>query len=259
MIKYLSYSSINLYLTCGEAWKRRYLLKERTSTSPALVFGSAFHGTVEAAIENRMEGLDGDTTHRQIWDAQWQLATNQEVDWSAEKPEALYNDGLRLVQSEPVQKLIGRIEPLRDDQGLFMERKITLNVPGVPVPVIGYIDVVTKDGIPGDFKTSARKWSKDKVAAELQPLFYLAGMSQMGMKVPDFRFRHYVITKTKEPVVQTLSTKHSAKELFWLYDVIQRVWNGIVGEIYQFAQPGSWKCAEKYCEFWSTCKGQVVL
>ena len=75
--------------------------------------------------------------------------------------------------------------------------------------MVGYIDVITADGIPGDFKTSARTWTVDKALNETQPLFYLAALNQIGVREVNLRFRHYVFVKTKTPQFQVIEHSHT--------------------------------------------------
>lgn len=256
-IEYLSYSSINLFLTCGEAWRRKYVLKEPQATTPALLFGSAFHGTIEQYISNRYSGLPLEDDFYHLWAEKWGAALEREpnCEWGADTPEEHYNEGVRLLSNPELLQLVNRLAPLQDDSGLFMERKVELRVPGVPIPIIGYIDLVTSDGVPGDFKTSAQQWSQDKAKAELQPLFYLAALNQMGRSVPGLRFRHYVVTKAKQSKVQMLETQHTWDAIFWLYGLIQQVWRAIESESF-VVNPHAWLCGPKFCGAWSRCRGR---
>jgi len=138
-----------------------------------------------------------------------------------------------------------------------IERKVELRVPGVPIPVIGYIDIIADDGVPGDFKTSAKSWTNGKAADELQPLFYLAALNQAGTTVKDGKFRHYVIVKTKTPKMDVFENTHNMKEIFFLFDLIGRVWDAIEKESFPL-NPTSWKCSASYCDFWSSCRGRFV-
>lgn len=261
MLEYLSYSSINLYLTCGEAWRRKYVLKEAQPSSPALLTGSVFHDTVEKAII-QAHASDGLNAHlAALWPNAWaaRMAKMEEdktvIQWGNDTPEQYYNEGLRLVSDGGVQAMIDGIAPLIDESGPYIERKIELRVPGVPVPIIGYIDLMTADGIPGDFKTSSAKWSQDKAEAEVQPLFYLAALHQMGHTVPGNKFRHFVVTKTKTPSAQVLEHSHTWSEIFWLYELIKRAWDGISREVFP-VNPGAWLCSSRYCAAWTQCRGR---
>lgn len=256
MIDYLSYSSINLFLTCSEAWKRKYLLKEPQSTTPALVFGSAFHGTIERYIAVKTQlGITEAGNLVDHWPEQWAANQTMYCEWAADTPEQHFNEGIRLLSNPELTQMLNRLTPLADDDGLFMERKIELRVPGVPVPIIGYIDIVTNDGVPGDFKTSKYAWKQEKAKAEIQPLVYLAAMNQLGKPSPGMRFRHYVITKTKEPKVQVLETQHTVDSIFWLFGLVQQVWRAIEAESF-VVNPHSWMCKPQFCPAYSKCRGK---
>lgn len=258
-LTHLSYSSIQNFLNCGENWRRKYLVKEATPTTPALLFGSAIHQTIEVQIVNRQEMIDTDmlTTWAGVWASKLRESEEkgERIDWGADEPAEIFNDGVRLLSTPDMQKLVNSIKPMVDDNGPYIERKIELRVPGVPVPVIGYIDIMTADGVPGDFKTSSRAWDQDKAREELQPIFYLAALNQADFDVPGLRFRHYVIVKGKNPKVQTLEHQHTWDEIFWLFGLIQKVWKAIEAESFNY-NPHSWLCNPRYCSFWGTCRGK---
>ena len=251
MIEHLSYSSISAYLYCGANWRFKYVDKVETPASPELAFGSAFHAAIEKhLISERRDDLLA------CWSEAWKLQLEKEtVEWNGANPEVYYNDGVRMFSQAEVQQGILSIQPGMDDVGMMLERRVSLNVPGVPVPVIGFIDVITQDGIPGDFKTSKASWSAEKAEAEMQPLFYLAALNQAGVNVKDWRFRHYIFVKTKTPQFQTLEHRHNPAQLLWLFQMIRNVWRGIEAGIYP-ENPTGWKCSPKWCEFWQLCRGK---
>jgi len=258
-IEHLSYSSIQLFLTCPAAWRFRYVEKVPTMTSPALVFGSAWHDTVEAYTAARALGQEADLAA--LWQTHWhQTLENQKapVEWGAGTPEEHFNEGLRLLSAPEVTAALDEIRPKVDkESGPIIEKRVELHVPGVPVPVIGYIDIITEDGVPGDFKTSARAWNAHKAAGELQPVFYLAALNQAGIPTPGMKFRHYVVTKTKKPQFQVLETTHKPEALLFLYQMIAKVWKAIEAEAFP-ENPTTWKCQPQYCEFWEVCRGRFV-
>lgn len=242
MIDHLSYSSISTYLACPESWRRKYIAKEPTITTPALVFGSAIHGTIE-------EYISAGGKLPELWSKHWNNAIEgQTIAWDGDTPETHYNEGVRILGNEQVIYGINTLKPRS------IEQKVELNVSGVPVPIIGYIDVITEDGTPGDIKTSSKSWNSERAAGEMQPLFYLAALNQAGEKI-DWRFRHFVITKTKAPKFETFETKHNPSEVLFLFNLIRGVWRGIEREVFP-VNPTSWKCTPRYCDFWAECRGK---
>lgn len=252
-LDHLSYSSISSYLACPANWKFHYLDKIPTATSPELVFGSAFHSTIEEYV-----GTSHQCNLLDVWHTNWalQMETNKEVHWNGDTPESMCNLGVRMFTNPDVAQGILSIKARPDAQGMLMiERKIELRIPGVGVPVIGYIDVIAADGVPGDFKTSSRAWTTDKALNEMQPVFYLAALNQLGIHMHNWRFRHYVFVKTKTPQFQMIEHVHGPAEIFWLFGMIQRVWDAIEKGCFP-PNPTGWKCSPQYCDYWSICRGK---
>jgi putative RecB family exonuclease len=252
MIEHLSYSSISLYLSCPEAWRRKYIAKEPTFTTPALVFGSAIHTAIEQYIQQSEKPV------LDYWSSAWGKAIEgQIVSWNGDTPEQHFNEGVRILTDPGVAYNLSTLKPGKDESGFMVEKQITLRVPGVPVPITGFIDVITADGIPGDFKTSARSWTGEKAANELQPLFYLAAMSQAKMPTPEWRFRHYTIVKTKQPKFEMFEVSHNPKEIVFLFSMIQGVWKAIQNSVFH-PNPTGWKCTPAYCDFYADCRGKYL-
>jgi hypothetical protein len=252
MLDHLSYSSISLFLSCSEAWRRKYIANEPTCGSPALVFGSAFHGTLEQHIKTDRPLLDA-------WSEEWQKAstdeTRSQIVWNGELPEQHHNEGIRLFSNTDIQTGIEQIRAQYD--GGAIERKIELRVPGVPIPIVGYIDITLRGGIPADFKTSAKSWTEDRAKSEMQSLFYLAALNQVGETVPGWTFKHFVFVKTKKPKFQEFEHSHSVAEVFQLFKMIKGVWDAI--EAGSFVEnTTTWRCGPKYCDFWQNCQGRYA-
>jgi len=251
-LDHLSYSSISSYLMCARAWRFHYVDKVAVPTSPALVFGSAFHTTVEEHVKTFLATERVPVVER--WGRAWSTTLEgKTVEWGTDSPEKLYNDGVRMLTHPETVALLDGLRPL--DAPNAIERKVELHVPGVPIPVIGYIDMLEADGVPADFKTSSKSWSQDQAAGEMQPCFYLVALNQEGYTLnPGRRFRHYVFVKTKTPQVQVWETTRSWVELFWMFTLIREVWQAIDSGCFP-PNPGTWKCSPRYCEYWGICRG----
>lgn len=251
-MEHLSYSSISSYLSCPANFKFKYIDKAPTWSTPELAFGSAFHGTLEEHLKGNGSVLD-------LWPAQWQKCSTDEsrsqILWGMDKPEHYHNEGIRMFSHQAIIDGLQVIHAQYD--GGAIEREVNLRVPGVPVPVLGFIDVTLKGGIPADFKTSSKAWNQERAQGELQSLFYLAALSQIGETVPGWMFKHIVFVKTKTPQFQIFEHSHKPGEIFWLCGMIQKVWKGIEAGIFP-ENPGSWKCGPVYCDFWKLCRGKFV-
>jgi len=245
-LDHLSYSSISTFLACPESWRRKYIAKEPTVSSPALVFGSAIHATVEQYVQ-----VGGDLLS--IWSEKWGAQLEKEggnVLWGMESPDESYNKGVRVLSDKDIVTTLDGIKPRQ------VERKVELRVPGVSIPIIGYIDIITEDGVVCDLKTSAKSWTAARAKDELQPIYYLMSLNQAGEKV-NWKFRHYVLTTLKTPRLDVFDTERTPAEAFFLINIIQQVWKAIQTGIF-IPNPGSWKCSPIFCDFFAACRGRYL-
>lgn len=261
-VEHLSHSSVNTYLMCPKSWEFRYIKKPRVPVSVALPFGTAIHKAIQTYIAAKAEG-HAVKPLVDLWPDSWQGALNEprnkdNIRW--DKTYDHYTDlGASMLSAPDVVAAVEDIEPM---MGVLetprIEQRITFQVPGVPVPVIGYIDLIEADGVPVDLKTASRKWSKGKEHSEMQADFYLLGLNYEGYDLnPNLQFRYYIFTKTKSPTCQILDTVRCWSDLLFTMKVIKEVWEAIQAGAFP-PNPTGWKCSAKYCEYWSFCRGKEL-
>lgn len=256
-IEHLSYSSISLFLTCGKAWKYRYIDKVQAAPSPNLIIGSCVHDTVEKIIGDRSLGIEVGNIPKIAHQIITEQLEKEDAINNTPEAENIRNEVLRLVEAPLIKSGINPIRAKVDEDGPMIERKVTLEIPEVDLPVIGYIDIILDDGTPADFKTASRSWTQEKAEHELQPVFYLGAMGQMGWPV-NWRFKHLVMVKNKTPKFQMFEHEHKPIEVFRLCENVQKVWKSINDGSFLPAAPGSWKCSPKMCEYWAECQGATA-
>lgn len=249
MIGHLSYSSISRYLKCGKQWKFRYLDKLEEESSDALQFGSAWHKMIRYYLE---ESFSGNTKlyDRIDFGSHWSQAIEESC--TEENAGELMQLGEKMLTSPKITKTIQGLGPTIDPESL--EMKTELRIPGVPVPIIGFIDMIQNDGIPIDIKTASRKWSQEQAHTDLQATFYIAALEQLQMIKLPAKFKFMVFTKTKNPDVQILETTRTHQDIFALYGLVNEVWQAISREVFPPTDPGNWWCSHKYCGFWNVCE-----
>lgn len=253
-IDHLSYSSISAYMTCGKAWKYKYVDEIPTKPSETLVIGSCVHDTVEEIVKCNSLGIDAPDVAEFATQCVTERFENNEGINNTLDFETVKNETLRLVSASAIRSGIDMLKARLDNDGRPMiERKVELWVPGVDVPIVGYIDIVLADGTPADFKTSSRSWTQDKAQSELQPVFYLGAMTQCEMEV-NWKFRHIVMVKNKTPKFQIIEHAHKPIEVFKLFGNIHDIWNTMSKGVFLPAVPGSWKCSPKYCDYYDMCQ-----
>jgi RecB family exonuclease len=268
-LKHLSYSSISAYLDCPRKWKFRYIEKLPTFGNANLFLGSVWHNTVEEYISTSAKGTEAlKKLYKKSWNVQLKK-DGEKMIWDREEETVVKEQGEYWITEEvdtpgshpSMADYLDTIKPKKGKKGekpYVVEMYVSLNVPRISIPIIGFIDTITQDDIPTDFKTSGKSWSKTRAAAEMQPLFYLAALSQAGIRVPSGQFRHTVFVKpgkTTKPKVQEFITSHNQAKLFWIYRVIEDVWNAIQREAFP-VNPTGWLCSKYYCDYWGSCRGK---
>lgn len=209
-IRYHSFSAINTYAAiCSLQYRYRYvdrLPKERVSA--ALVFGIAVNDALRSIDLDLAKGHAPNVSAacevlRHSLEVAYARHDLPVVSTHDETLEGLFEKGRNLV--EYYVKVLPADEvpielPRRFEIPLFTEEGEAL-----PRPLVGEVDRWVKDsaghiGIV-DWKTSAARWSPDKLAKDDQATTYLmAGPSVLGQK-PAF-FRYDLLLKTKEPKVE---------------------------------------------------------
>lgn len=265
-INNLSYSSVQAYLLCAKSWEFRYVRKPRVKVPVALPFGSAVHEAVQLYIAAKAEGHEVRPL-TELWPDCWQGTLNEKRNRNNIRWDRTYDHytdlGARMLAAPDVVAAIEGIEPAVTiapvmEKTVIIEKRVEFQVPGVPVPIIGYIDLIEADGVPVDLKTAGRKWGKGKEHTEIQADFYLLGLNHEGYDLnPNLQFRYYIFTKTKNPTCQVLDTVRCWSDLIFTMQVIKDVWEAIQAGIFP-PNPVSWKCGEKYCQYWHLCRGKEL-
>lgn len=253
-LDHLSYSSVTTYLECRAKWKFRYVDRLTVPATAALAFGSALHDAIEAVLRGRMAGESIDP--QAAWSRAWGVRQEaQEIDWGGEHPDTFENLGARLLAHPDVEQTLGQLTPALIDGEPAIERRLTLQVASVPIPVIGFLDMLASDGVIVDFKTAARAWSPEQARQESQPLFYLAAANQAGLPHAPGKFRHVVFVKTRTPQVQVIDSEHSLSEVLWILQVIEGVWQGIAAGHFG-GNPKACFAWGRRCEYFDVCRGR---
>lgn len=191
---HLSASQLTLFSRCPEQYRRVYVLGERRPPAGALIFGSADHKAHELNFTQKItSGADisvGDVelAFAEAFDREVNKAGGTgEVDWESDKPGELKDKGIALV-GHYHRKVSPFVQPIA------VEARFEITVPGVPLPIIGYVDVEEEADLI-ERKTAKRKESAIKPDWRLQGLLY----QSVREKPVDW----HLSTKTKLPAVYT--------------------------------------------------------
>jgi hypothetical protein len=151
------------------------------------------------------------------------------------------------------------------------KREYTL-APGLEWSVLYYLDLETQrrdagDLLPAviDYKVKTTPLSQHKADHDFQPAVYLAGRWLEGDPAAQFCFAQIAkpSPRRKRIGASIVTTSRSTRQLRGAIVRIAQVARQIVAnyerfgadEPWGFADPGGWKCSERYCDAWATCPG----
>jgi hypothetical protein len=149
-LEHVSASSFKMLARCPEQWRQRYVLGKKVPPALALLVGGADHAAIEHSMRQKVDSaVDlplSEVKERFLEELESRVDNlggigEVEVPGADTKPkrQAVYDDE-RKIGPEVVGVYHTRVSPTL--QPLEVEKEFSITVPGVPVPVVGYIDMV---------------------------------------------------------------------------------------------------------------------
>jgi hypothetical protein len=193
-LRHLSASSIGMLMRCPRQFQHRYLRGEKERPGEAIVLGSMFHETLEwnyaTKIASHVDQPLADAV-QYLHDVAIPKVIEESggtdyIAWD-DKPETCISDAER-VTSAYYRHVVPRIQPTATEQ------KFTIEVPGVEVPVIGYIDVQEAERTL-DTKTGRQAARKVKPSWQLQGRMYAFATGKPT--------EYHSISRAKTPTIVT--------------------------------------------------------
>ena len=250
---HLSASAITSYIDCGLNYKFGKIDRLVPEfTSDALVFGTVLHMVLESYYMLKKGGQIPTVKQiHELYENYWEYNAKDREDIQ-------YAEGKDYQTYLTMGKELLTVwhDKLPDDnfKVIATEVEFALNIPEVPVPVIGYMDLIEEDEagtiIITDFKSTGRSYSHDEIDKNIQLLIY-----QMGAKAnwyPDrlILLRFDCLIKTKTPKFEQYYTTRGEADERRVIKKIQSVWKGITSGVF-LPNDTSWKC--KGCAYKQVC------
>lgn len=149
-ITHLSASSVNLFIAAPALWACSYLMKRRTPVGPAAHRGTAIEAGVEAGLFDPDMPVEA---AQKVAHEKFHSLTRLSSDGRIEKERATIDGSVAVALAELRQYGV----PDVPDATFGRQTKLELTIPGVAVPVWGFIDFEwPQHGIIVDLKTTAR-------------------------------------------------------------------------------------------------------
>lgn len=237
-----------------EAYRRRYIERDRRADHRVPnTIGKAVHLEGQVDLEFKIEtgSLMEDAAVDDI------AADSFETMWDHLNPEldeVEKSRGRDIVRGESKDlavtlarihhsELAPKLEPTH------VERKLELRRPDLRYPVIGYLDVLEEDRV-RDLKTPKKTPKQDDLVDSIQAALYPALVEATDGERPS-SFVIDALVKLKKP--KLVSHEVGVLDSEHVFERLRRIEGAIEAGSFIPADPTSWKCSEKWCEYFNDC------
>lgn len=254
MINHLSVSQLGTFQRCAEQWRRRYIEGEMIPPGISARVGTGVHRAAEVNFLSKLENGE-DMPLDAVQDCAAEAYDKALQDGVFFAPDEL--PGAKIAMAEGKDTAVSLATLFRKQlapgiQPWLIERKVWLNVPGIPLPLVAILDLYTADKALRDLKTSGKKWSEDKAHTSPQPTIYREAVREVTGEYPA-SLKFDVLVSTKTPTLQTLPTHRDEDDLQILVRQFNIMLDSIYAGIFPPAQPDHWGCSMKWCGYYFTC------
>lgn len=263
--EYLSWSQMNLYMSCGERYRRRYVEKQRTPSSSNLGQGRLIHKVVEnmnlvkmkegrlmeaEEVNDMVSSLRHEFTEDiVIWDPK--VPDMEVLDTTTRELVELYRQ-VRLPETRPKAVEL-RIGALLDGEVPYVGFVDLLEYgpmadPTVPIVLEGSVPRIDRSDCVTDLKATGKKYGSHRIENAMQLTLYAEVTG-----VDNVAFDLLVQKKENEFVrqggIRTPSEKQHAK------NVAKDIAQGISAGYFPRTEPENWMCTPKWCDYYDQCRG----
>ena len=252
-IRSLSFSSLNAWALCPERWRRAYLEGERLPPGIAAHRGKGLHKSAEYNFMQKItSGEDEPLSVLQdvARDSFMDSARSGTFVPLKEKPSFKKDMAKALDLAVKVMTKAYRESLAPNVQPALVEKKITLDLPPLPVPFTCILDVYTNDRWWLDIKSSGKKWPEAKGMTDLQATVNWALLKAHLGEEP-VKMSYEIFTPATH---QSLEVTRGMADVHALIQRSQSMLACIQAGNFGPCDPNSWVCSPKWCGYFWTCK-----
>jgi hypothetical protein len=221
--EYESFTSLSKWFDCPVTYYTHYSTRIREPISKELLFGRAWHGTVEDALVEKMwHGRNMAVNELQNrWHQRWLLElflARGDMTWKGDQsPEDFFKLGLQLIETWRADYLPG-LSPAGVEKSFWIE------LTGCKRALYGKIDLMTTDGALIDHKTSSRSYADlirigrvNPRDVDLQLAGYLGGYQTLTKSWP-VRVELQRAVLSNPPKMETIPLFYTPEQVQMIFD-----------------------------------------
>ncbi len=260
---YLSVSQVGLYMRCGEAYYHKYVLEKNSPPTYYQVQGRGVHKAAEklhlrliekgVMSEEEMTQTYSDLHDAEIKDVEFNILDDDDPDQIKDVGILLTKKYRRVAlgqEIDPESKIyFPPIEPIAAERVIRTE---LMTPDGEKLPFMGVVDLEEEQSI-SDLKTKKKAASQLDVDNSLQLSLYAHVTGKPIVRMDQ------LIKPTKRLPARFLRTQavRSRNEVLHAVDVVSQVADDIARGRFRKTNPENWWCNEKWCPYWSECRGRL--
>lgn len=255
---YLSPTQIDSFTRCGEAYRRRYVEKERIPPGIALLKGTSVHKGAEANNLQKLETRQ-DLKAQDIVDvaaAEFDSRASKEDVTLAEEEQSR---GKSIVLGEALDSTVrmagayaGLVAPKYQPQ--LVESRQKIEVPEAAHDLLAILDLVDEKDAVVEIKTAGKTGKQEDWDNSVQLSIQALTMVALKGKAPSSIQVEQIVDLKSGPKVVTWQTTRSKPDFDALIQRYSQVSKAITAGIFTPATPGAWWCSPKFCGYWRSCK-----
>ena len=253
-ISRLSFSSISMFLRCPKQFWFRYVQGLKSPPAIALIEGSSHHAALEMNNRHKMQkGVDlstGTVTGKFMEELRTRVKA-EDCPYEEEGEDELFLRGKTWHQIY-MNDFAPKIHPDMVEEKFEKD----LKVDGAPATLSGVIDLGYKNKI-SDYKTTSGyglQMKKRAIDNDLQLSLYAWAAQRRNVEM-------ICLVKKANPEVVALASSRTQGQVTYALTLARRVMAMVrkfEGEdIYPMCSPDNFLCSEKYCGYWSRCRGAI--
>lgn len=254
---YIRQSWLNDLVTCPERARFKLVRPELSGPTDATIMGTAVHHAIEMHLNSSCDTGDmGDVAMTKFQELKTKPYKQTNLD-----PDK-HETHIRSMCTAFIQDILPQVE-LGGETEYGFKVPTGIVVDGWGVWLEGTMDYVQPDGTVWDWKTASRAYNaREKQSTAIQATVYATALHKMALTEYPATFKYGVMIRGENPKGQVLSVSRNGAHENWLMNnirsAVQMATRMGVVESNWTMNDTHFLCSERWCSYWSLCKGAYL-